>query len=1192
MKPFYTPVLRALLVLTGIALLVGGRNVYAVEIPPDNSVAFIQTSGPNADLGNGDFYTSVDGANEPHIIRFEVPCTWPANRPITVALFDPESLESGTATDIDEVAGESDDTTFTLRQGTTILATETYTPTGGTDGLWVELLTFVPQVDCSTALASTYTVETTTSDNDEQSWRLRVGYDPDCVNDACAGIGADQSELLDDGDEVDDLDGTPGTGDELLVGLLQVSFQHASNECQIFYFQVDATASEVVLHNFDMDDEERITYRTPTGREIDGTLSGQAIWNNGNDSSTPPERGGDVVEVLPGEGGVWSAEVCTGPDNQYIFEGERDKAIFYDQPPTPQMDVAKDNGVTVVRPNDLLTYTIAFTNTSSSSDSPGAAARVNLTDQLPEDTTFVDCEIDAPLTGTCTETAPGLLTIDINELIVATPGENSGSVQVTVRVNPGAEGTLLNTVDLNYQDIFGNNYSPVSAEDEDVIEDSSVLTATKDDSLLVDNDGNGAASSGDILRYTIIMTNVGNLPAEEVVFADTPDFSTTLLPDTLTTTAGTIISGNNPGDTTIEIEIGTVLVGASVTITFEVQVNDSLSADVTEVANQGVFTGDNVDPTPTDDPGTPNLPDDPTITPLVPPVAPAPPVLTATKTVVTLETAADAPCLALVDETLEYTVVITNSGNTPATQVNFVDTPDDNTRLVPGSVQADPGTVLSGNAPGDTQVQVAIGTLGAGAQVTIVYRVTVLDLPPGQTVLENQGRVSASELNTDVLTDDPTTAEIGDPTQTLACAPPPSTFLTATKDDSLLVDNDDNGAVSAGETLKYTIIMTNSGDVAAEAVVFTDTPDANTSLITGTVETTLGEVVIGNNPGDTTVEIVIGTVPVGASVTITFEVQVNDPLPSGVDQVANQGVFTGSNLTDNTQTDDPGTPNLPDDPTITPLVPPVAPAPPILEATKAVVTLNTAATAPCLALVDETLQYTVIITNSGNSPATLVTFVDTPDANTRLVPDSVQTNQGTVQRGNADGDTQVQVAIGTLGADTQVTIVYQVTVLDLPQSQVMLENQGRVSADELSEDVLTDDPDTVELGDPTTTLACVPGTTAIELLQFTATREGATIQVRWVTGAELDTWGFHLYRSTDGSRANAVRVTPELIIGRGRGQEQTVYTWIDRDVAEGTSYTYWLQEIELDGSTHEYGPAARTAPQRDGGRIFLPLVIR
>jgi uncharacterized repeat protein (TIGR01451 family) len=386
--------------------------------------------------------------------------------------------------------------------------------------------------------------------------------------------------------------------------------------------------------------------------------------------------------------------------------------------------------------------------------------------------------------------------------------------------------------------------------------------------------------------------------------------------------------------------------------------------------------------------------------------------------------------------------------------------------------------------------------------------------------------------------------------------------------------------------------MTNSGDVAAEAVVFTDTPDANTSLITGTVETTQGEIVIGNNPGDTTVEIVIGTVPVGASVTITFEVQVNDPLPSGVDQVANQGVFTGSNLTDDTRTDDPGTPNLPDDPTITPLVPPVAPAPPILEATKAVVTLNTAAMAPCLALVDETLQYTVIITNSGNSPATLVTFVDTPDANTRLVPDSVQTNQGTVQRGNADGDTQVQVAIGTLEADTQVTIVYQVTVLELPESQVMLENQGRISADELSEDVLTDDPATVELGDPTTTLACVPGTTAIELLQFTATREGATIQVRWVTGAELDTWGFHLYRSTDGSRANAVRVTPELIIGRGRGQEQTVYTWIDRDVAEGTSYTYWLQEIELDGSTHEYGPAARTAPQRDGGRIFLPLVIR
>jgi len=1193
MKPFYTPVLRALLVLTGIALLVGGRDVYAVEIPPDGSVAFIQTSGPNAPLGNGDFYTNVDGANEPHIIRFEVPCTWPANRPITVALFDPESLESGTVIDIDEVADEPDDTTFTLKQGTTILATETYTPTGGTDGLWVELATFVPQVDCSTALATTYTVETTTSDDDEQSWRLRVGYDPDCVGGACSGIGADQSALLDGGAElIDDLDGTPGTGDELLVGLLQVSFQHASPECQTFYFQVDATASEVVLHNFDMDNRESINYYTSTGREIEGTLSGQAVWNKASGANTPPERVGDVVEVLEGEGGVWSAEVCTNEDNQYIFEGERDKAIFYDQPPTPQMEVAKDDGVTVVRPNDLLTYTLAFTNTSGTSNAPGAAARINLTDQLPEDTTFVACEIDAPLTGTCTETNPGLLNIDINELIIATPGENTGSVQVTVRVNPGADGTLLNTVDLNYQDIFGNNYSPVSAEDEDVIEDSSVLTATKDDSLLVDNDNNGAASAGDILKYTIIMTNAGNLPAEGVVFTDTPDANTTLVTGEVETTQGEIVIGNNPGDTTIEIEIGTVAVGASVTITFAVQVNDPLSPNVDQVANQGIFTGDNVDRTPTDDPDTPDLPDDPTITPLVPPVVPAPPVLEATKTVVTLNTAADAPCRALVDETLQYTVVITNSGNTPATLVNFVDTPDANTRLVPNSVTTTQGTVSSGNSAGDAQVQVDIGTLAPGSQVEITYQMTVLDLPPGQTVLENQGRVSASELNTDVLTDDPATAAPDDPTQTLACAPPPSTFLTATKDDRLLVDNDDNGAASAGETLGYTIIMTNSGDVAAEGVVFTDTPDANTTLVTGEVETTQGEIVIGNNPGDTTVEVTIGTVAVGASVTITFAVQVSNPLPPGVDQVANQGTFTGSNITDDTPTDDPGTPNLPDDPTITPLVPPVAPAPPVLEATKTVVTLETEATAPCRALVDETLEYTVVITNSDGGDATLVTFVDTPDVNTQLVPGSVTSTPGTVLSGNAANDTQVQVDIGTLVSGAQVEITYQVTVLDLPANQTVLENQGRISADELSDDLLTDDPTTAEVGDPTRTLACVPGTTAIELLQFTATRAGATVRVRWVTGTELDTWGFHLYRSTDGSRANAVQVTPELIVAQGRGREQTVYTWIDRDVVEETSYTYWLHEIELDGSTHEYGPAARTVPQRDGGRIFLPMVIR
>lgn len=897
MKPFCTPVLRALLVLAGITLVVGLRVAYAVEIPPIDTVAFIQTSGPNAALGNGDFYTSSAADNGPHVIQFVVPCTWPADRPITVALFDPESFASATSPAIDEVSGTADNTTFTLRRNGLTLATSTYAPTGGTDGLWVELATFLPDVDCTISTAATYTIETTTANDDEQAWRLRVNNDPDCTVSTsgpgtCSGIGAAQSTLLSDGDEIDDFDNAPGTGDELLVGLFKVSFQHAANPvnpaaptCQTFYFQVDANATSVVLHNFDMDGRNSVTYITATGRRVVGTVSGRTLWNRGS-AGSPPNRGGDVVAVQPGEGGVWRAEVCTGSGNQYIFEGETDKPIFFQQPPTPSMAVAKDDGVTQVQPNDLLTYTIVFTNTSGTSTTPGAAARVTLTDQLPSNTTYVNCVVNAPFTGTCVENG-GVLDITINELVKATLGENSGRIDVTVQVNPGATGTVVNTVQLAYSDIFGNNYSPVSDSDEDIINSAAVLTATKDDSLFTDNDGNGAPSAGDILLYTITMTNTGNIPA--------------------------------------------------------------------------------------------------------------------------------------------------------------------------------------------------------------------------------------------------------------------------------------NG------------------------VVFEDTPDANTTLVNGTVTTTQGSVTSGNTPGDTTIGVDIGTVPVGAAVTMTFQVQVNNPLPAGVDRVANQGVFTGSNVSD-TPTDDPATPNLPRDPTETPLTPTVAPAPPILDATKTVVTLDTRAEDPCNVLIGETLEYTVVITNDDDQSATGVLFADTPDANTQLVPASVQTTQGTVLSGNTAGDTEVRVNIGTLAAGTNVRIVYQVIVQDLAARQVVLTNQGRVQGDNV-EDIFTDDPATTAVDDPTTTLACEPSTTAIELVSFTATRQGERIQVRWVTGAELNTWGFHLYRSADGTRANAVRVTPTLIPGRGRGQETTTYTWTDTAVEAGTSYSYWLQEIELDGDTIEYGPAVTTAPQVTETRVFLPLVI-
>jgi hypothetical protein len=45
--------------------------------------------------------------------------------------------------------------------------------------------------------------------------------------------------------------------------------------------------------------------------------------------------------------------------------------------------------------------------------------------------------------------------------------------------------------------------------------------------------------------------------------------------------------------------------------------------------------------------------------------------------------------------------------------------------------------------------------------------------------------------------------------------------------------------------------------------------------------------------------------------------------------------------------------------------------------------------------------------------------------------------------------------------------------------------------------------------------------------------------------------------------------------------------------AANVTYSYWLQEIEIDGTTNEYGPA-RAAIKPNGGayRVSVPIAVR
>src|SRR5690606_35947517 len=54
--------------------------------------------------------------------------------------------------------------------------------------------------------------------------------------------------------------------------------------------------------------------------------------------------------------------------------------------------------------------------------------------------------------------------------------------------------------------------------------------------------------------------------------------------------------------------------------------------------------------------------------------------------------------------------------------------------------------------------------------------------------------------------------------------------------------------------------------------------------------------------------------------------------------------------------------------------------------------------------------------------------------------------------------------------------------------------------------------------------------TPIQLSSFTAQQSGNAVLLQWSTSAELNTWGFHILRSSNGNVQNATRITSQMIL--------------------------------------------------------------
>ncbi|WP_116364049.1 hypothetical protein [Parahaliea mediterranea] len=303
----------------------------------------------------------------------------------------------------------------------------------------------------------------------------------------------------------------------------------------------------------------------------------------------------------------------------------------------------------------------------------------------------------------------------------------------------------------------------------DRVQTTSTLSATKRDSLLLDVNNDGVANPGDVLRYTVQVVNAmgdGSGQVDNVMFSDTLDSHTSLVAGSISTTQGVVLSGNNPGDTAVSMDLGTLIDGTTVTLSFDATIDNPGPAGLTQVANQGTVSADSLTTLLTNDPDT-GPPNDATVTAVV-----VPPVLSATLGS-TLAVDSNGDSQAGAGDTLLLQMSVTNTGG-PATALVFKLPDPANAQLRNDSVNTSRGVVTSGNGAGDSSVEVALGDLPGGASATVSVEVMLpAPLPVGLSQLSVQGQLSGGNFVA-FNTDDPGTVAVGDATVVaLAAAPPP-----------------------------------------------------------------------------------------------------------------------------------------------------------------------------------------------------------------------------------------------------------------------------------------------------------------------------------------------------------------------------------------------------------------------------------
>lgn len=401
----------------------------------------------------------------------------------------------------------------------------------------------------------------------------------------------------------------------------------------------------------------------------------------------------------------------------------------------------------------------------------------------------------------------------------------------------GDSGVLTYTVTLAGAGTFADGSTPVSnvavidSDETDPDSDSEIVDVIANTALAIektvsgytDVDGNATLSPGDIVNYSVSITNTGDADASGVTLSDNYD-------QTYVASVDASASGGTDNGDTVSWSVGALASGATATRSYSVTLAGAGGFTHGTTAVNNTATADSDQTTPVSDSAS---------------------VTVAAAAALAVSKSADSyndldgdGVLSPSDEVV-YTVDYANTGNAAATGVSLVDDPDESYVLFVDSAD--------GAWDGDTVVW-SIGTLAPGEIGSVTYTAVLGD---AGTFLHG-----ATSVDNTVTLDSNENAPVSDTASVSVTA---AAELTVSKGSTGYTDSDGDGVLSPGDTVHYSIAYANIGNADASAVAIVDTPDS--TAIAGVTNISGGGSFSGSSINWT-----IGTVASGGTGTLTYDV--------------------------------------------------------------------------------------------------------------------------------------------------------------------------------------------------------------------------------------------------------------------------------------------------------------------------------